>query len=148
MSRSGYNDDGWESKEDQWAYICYRGALTSAIRGKNGQAFLKELLNALDAMPEKKLIAGELEEEGSFCALGIVGKNRGIKLDEIDPYDIDNVAKQFGINEKLAREIMYENDEGAWDESPETRWRSVRSWVSDNIKDVDTQRQAHKANKQ
>lgn len=57
MSRSGYSDD---YDGDNWDLIRWRGAVTSAIRGKRGQAFLREALAALDAMPEKQLIAGDL----------------------------------------------------------------------------------------
>jgi hypothetical protein len=46
MSRSGYSDD-----HSEWDLIRWRGAVASAIRGKRGQAFLRELLVALDAMP-------------------------------------------------------------------------------------------------
>jgi len=56
MSRSGYSDDC----EDNWSWICWRGAVKSAIRGKRGQAFLRETLAALDALPERKLIAKDL----------------------------------------------------------------------------------------
>lgn len=56
MSRSGYTDDGWDDESAQWAAIRYAGALKSAVRGKKGQAFLRELLAALDAMPVKRLI--------------------------------------------------------------------------------------------
>jgi hypothetical protein len=66
MSRSGFNLDG---EYDQWACIRWQGAVKSAIRGKKGQAFLKELLSALDAMPEKKLIAEELELKGQLLVL-------------------------------------------------------------------------------
>jgi hypothetical protein len=60
MSRSGYCED----MDDQWAHIRWRGAVTSAIRGRRGQAFLREMLAALDAMPEKRLVAGALVFEG------------------------------------------------------------------------------------
>lgn len=60
MSRSGYVDDMC----DEWAMIRYRGAVKSAIRGKRGQAFLREMLAALDAMPEKRLTAGALIFDG------------------------------------------------------------------------------------
>ena len=60
MSRSGYVDDMC----DQWAMIRYRGAVRSAIRGRRGQAFLREMLAALDAMPEKRLTAGALVFDG------------------------------------------------------------------------------------
>jgi hypothetical protein len=60
MSRSGYT----EECEDNWQTIRWRGAVKSAIRGKRGQAFLREMLAALDAMPEKRLIAGDLVFKG------------------------------------------------------------------------------------
>jgi hypothetical protein len=60
VSRSGYVDDMC----DEWALIRYRGAVASAIRGKRGQAFLREMLAALDAMPEKRLTAGALVFDG------------------------------------------------------------------------------------
>lgn len=108
MSRSGYTDD----VEDTWRHIMWRGAVTSAIRGKRGQAFLRELIAALDAMPEKRLAPESLvTADGEYCALGVVGAARGIKLEEIDPEDYTQVSKAFGLAESMAREIVYENDE-------------------------------------
>lgn len=52
MSRSGYTDDD----DDPLATGRWRAQVRSAIRGKRGQAFLRELIAALDAMPEKALI--------------------------------------------------------------------------------------------
>jgi hypothetical protein len=85
MSRSGYNDD---YDLDPWQGIRWRGAVASAIRGRRGQAFLRELLVALDALPEHKLIANELEKDGAVCALGAVGKARGLALAGLHPDDI------------------------------------------------------------
>lgn len=132
MSRSGYTDD----IEDYWAYICWRGAVNSSIRGKRGQAFLKELLEALDAMPKKRLIAEELQDvTGNYCALGVLGSKRGLDIANIDPYDSQQVAKTFGIANALAREIVFINDEGCYcsKETPEKRWARVREWVAENI---------------
>lgn len=53
MSRSGYVDD-CENLE------LYRATVERSIKGKRGQAFLRELAAAMDAMPEKVLIAEEL----------------------------------------------------------------------------------------
>lgn len=108
MSRSGYiEDDG----EDVLAMGRWRGAVASAIRGKNGQAFLKELLAALDAMPRRELISQELKVEGQFCALGVLGDKRGVPLESLDPEDYEAVASAFKINEKIVQEIVYLNDE-------------------------------------
>lgn len=130
MSRSGYSDD----YDDQWALIRWRGAVTSAIRGKRGQKFLREMATALDALPDKILIAEELEQDGAVCALGSVGKARGIDMAKIDPEDWDTVSAAFGIPDALAREIMWENDEGNYRfESPAERWKRVRTWVQGKI---------------
>ena len=55
MSRSGYSDEG-----SSWDTIRWRGAVAAALRGKRGQQVLAEILAALDAMPEKELIAEAL----------------------------------------------------------------------------------------
>lgn len=126
MSRSNYNDD----YDDHWGMIRWRGAVTSAIKGRRGQSFLRDLISALDAMPEKGLIAHELQEDGEVCALGALGLRRGLNLEAVDPEDADGVADLFGIAPALAREIVYENDEGAWSsESAEDRWKRMRAWA-------------------
>lgn len=131
MSRSGYSDDidNWD-----WDLIRWRGAVKSAMRGKRGQAFLREMLAALDALPEKKLVAMELEAEGQVCAIGSVGRARGIDMSKIDPEDYSKVAAVFEINEKLAREIVWMNDEGVWCSTPEERFEKMRSWIEKNIR--------------
>lgn len=134
MSRSGYSDSC-----SDWELICWRGAVASAIRGKRGQSFLQDLIAALDAMPEKSLIAHELENpSGEVCALGCVGKARGVSMGDLDPYDRESVATTFHIAEALASEIMYENDDAVWwkdkPETPERRWERVRAWAVSNIK--------------
>lgn len=126
MSRSGYSEDS----EDQWALIRWRGAVASSIRGKRGQAFLIEMRDALDALPEKKLVAMELESEGCFCAIGAVGRARGIDMTSLDPEDYSTVAGTFGIAEPLAQEIVYLNDEGGnFGETDERRFARMRGWI-------------------
>ena len=132
MSRSGYSDDynGWE-------LVRWRGAVASSIRGRRGQAFLREMLDALNAMPDKRLIRSELQSEsGEVCALGSVGLKRGADMTALDPEDYESVAQFFGIPPTLVREIEFENDE-FWDlrtESPEARWCRVRDWVRARLK--------------
>jgi hypothetical protein len=134
MSRSGYTDD-YDYDDGMWASIRWRGAVKSAIRGKRGQAFLKEMLAAMDALPERKLIAGELEEPtGPVCALGAVGRFRGVDMTEIDPEDYEAIALVFGISEALAREIMFENDEVYTRQAPDARFDRMLRWAKSNIK--------------
>jgi hypothetical protein len=112
MSRSGYSDD---YDEDGTGGL-WRGAVMTAIRGKRGQAALKELAAAMDAMPEKVLAAESLvTEDGEFCTLGVLGQARGIDMNPIDPEDWEAVAKAFNIAPAMVREIVYENDEGLSD---------------------------------
>lgn len=117
MSRSGYSED----IEDTWAHIRWRGAVESAIRGKRGQALLRELIEALDAMPDKRLSSGSFATaEGEFCTLGALGAKRGTKMDDLgdeDDCDPREVGRRFGIARALAAEIMFLNDEyavGEW----------------------------------
>ena len=109
MSRSGYIEE-IDDYEGELRARMWRGAVLSALRGKRGQAFLRELLAALDAMPVKELVAGALEEDGQHCALGVVGQARGKQLASIDTDDWEQLACEFGIAEAMAREVMYEND--------------------------------------
>lgn len=131
LSRAGYSDDGGGG----WRLIMWRGAVASAIRGARGQAFLKEMLGTLDAMPEKRLISEELiTKEGEVCAIGSVGKARGLPMENLDVQDYDGIAAAFGISQALVREIEYENDDYWHTETPEHRWERVRRWVVENIK--------------
>ncbi|MEQ9223807.1 MAG: hypothetical protein RJQ08_11630 [Salinisphaeraceae bacterium] len=134
MSRSGYADD-FETAEEQWALIRWRGAVNAAIRGKRGQAFLRELGEAMDAMPVKELIADELATaSGEHCAIGVVGAARGTDMRDLDPEDAPSVAMAFGIAPALAKEVVFMNDEAAWwAETPAQRWQRMRNWVSENL---------------
>lgn len=109
MARHGlHEDDG----DDSLAHGRWRGAVMSAIRGKRGQVFLRELANALDAMPVKELVAGELQtEDGCHCALGVIGERRGLNVADMDVDDYDALADALKVNAKIAQEVMWENDE-------------------------------------
>jgi len=129
LSRSGYDDDWCET----WSLIRWRGAVAAAIRGKRGQAFLLEMWKAMQSLPEQKLIANSLEEEGAVCAIGSVGKARGVDMSKIDVEDHEAVAAAFDIPHALACEIMYENDEGRWQETPEQRFVRMKKWAERNL---------------
>ena len=116
MSRSGYTDD---DGDDPLAHGRWRAAVRSSLQGKRGQALLKELAEALDAMPDKRLYPGSFATaEGEFCTLGVLGAKRGTKMDDLgdeDDCDPGFVANRFGIAPAMAAEIMYMNDEYAVD---------------------------------
>lgn len=147
MSRSGYDDS---YAIEQWDLIRWRGAVTSALRGKRGQAFLKEMLAALKALPFPVLVKNELETltpmslshwgmhpVETVCALGAVGKARGIDMSKLDPENSATVSHVFGIAEAMAKEIVYINDEqGSYftGSSPENRYRDVMAWLVNQIR--------------
>lgn len=128
MSRSGYSE--YCENAQLW-----RGAVTKAIGGKRGQAFLREMLAVLDAMENKRLISDDLVAGGEVCAIGAVGRARGIDMRGMDPADSDRVGAAFGIARVMVAEIVYENDEAVWyAEAPEERWERMRQWVAEQIR--------------
>lgn len=145
MSRSGYVDD----VDDTLALGRWRAQVKSAIRGKRGQSFLRELAKAMDAMPEKVLIASQLiDDEGDCCTIGVVCKLRSLDVSTVDCQDPTEVGSLVGIAHQLAAEIEYENDEcgdryerteaGSFKrvaETPEERWVRMRKWVQSHIKE-------------
>ena len=158
MSRSGYSDEC----DDQWAMIRWRGAVASSLRGKRGQAFLREVLAALDAMPDKRLVGSRFEADGDCCTLGAVCRVRGVDASGLTPdYNQGDVSRDIAdlldIPVALAAEIMHTNDETVEDTRPERvatdpgdrrsrrivwvpvpgaaekRWQHMRDWVARHI---------------
>ena len=82
MSRSGYSDE-----LDRGILNLWRANVDRTLTSKRGQAFLKEMIVALDAIPDKRLIAHDLERKPQMgpliaeafvlacgvCAIGSVG---------------------------------------------------------------------------
>jgi hypothetical protein len=136
VSRSGYID----YDENDPGFARWRGAVSKAINGRRGQAFLREMLAALDAMPEKELIAAELvSEDGAVCAIGAICKARGMDVSNIDEGDGEDVGDAVGIARAMAMEIAYINDEcgpAKWqgEETPAQRFERVRRWVVAKLK--------------
>lgn len=122
MSRSGYSDD--------CENVClWRSAVRRAMTGYRGQHLLKKLRAALDALPNKRLIAGTIKDEsGNVCALGALDPT-------VTAYEAEDLAVHFGVARALAAEIVYMNDEWIWDrnETPEARWIRMRAWVDQQI---------------
>lgn len=128
MSRSGYS-------EDCENLGLWRGAVERAIRGNRGQAFLLEMAAALDALPVKELIAGEVVRDNEHvCAIGAVAVARRMDVAKLDIYDGAEMGEAFGVARALACEIAYENDEADPDESPAERWKRMRAWVDRQLR--------------
>lgn len=134
MSRSGYKYDC-----DARELALWRASVTRAICGKRGQAFLREMLAALDALPEKKLVHGKIvSDKGECCAMGAVALARKLDVSSVDETERDDVADVFGIAPALAAEIAFQNDEGSsfsWGgaEPEANRFARIRRWVVSQI---------------
>ena len=145
MGRHGYSDDDCFDRDAQLAHGRWRGMVKSAIRGKRGQKLLTDLLAALDAMPDKRLVAGVLASSGEVCTLGALCLHQSIMTmaemaalnvdDEIDDADWANemLADKLDAAKCLIQEIEYQNDEGGWRETPEKRWERMRRWVEKRL---------------
>lgn len=130
------------------------GRVKSAIRGRRGQRFLRDLERALVALPVKRLIRNSFCRDGEVCLTGAAmvqkrvdaGMTREAAMREVHKtYDADMdeedwgsdegaavVEGEFDVAESLAWEAVYQNDETAG--TPEHRYEACLRWVQRNIK--------------
>lgn len=140
-------------------YMLWEANLQRNFAGKAGQRSLRELRDALLALPEKKLIETRLaDEQGHVCALGALAVkqrvDRGEPRDKVlaamasdtapDEYGLLDTweaeqqtlaeAKACGVKVPMAVTIAWENDFGpSSSETPEQRYARVLSWVEKRI---------------
>lgn len=142
MSRSGYVE---LHEMEPGQYAMFRGQVASAVRGRRGQRFIRDLADALDAMPDK-LLAGHFVFEacsGLRCALGVALQARGVPVPEraAEVWDPDDwgadatraVAEALDIHPVLAAEVVFLNDEAAAP-TPRGRWRFMRDWCARHLR--------------
>jgi hypothetical protein len=142
MSRITYCDD--EDFQNQ-AYL-WEANQERSIKGRKGQAALRELEAALLALPEKRLIANELENsKGEVCAVGALAKFKGkenpmvgdsfgdegltLNEDEIERVTV-RFATELGVPSMVAVAVVHENDD-CWSVNitPEQRYEKVLNWT-------------------
>lgn len=150
--RISYSDE--EDVPGQFAL--WQANCTRSLKGKKGQAALRELEAALLALPDKRLIAEKLiDSDGEVCALGALAKYKGHALvaakpedeDEYDEIDLDGEMEEFGVELGVPRlvawKIVERNDvviDGHYDYStgprgvwvpatPEERYEKILAWV-------------------
>lgn len=158
MSRSGYVEDF--DCDDDLAHGRYRGQVASATRGKRGQTFFKDALDALYAIPVKELEAKSLRtEDGGFCTIGAMLKHREIDMSEFyddDDDQCDHLSGKLDVAHQLVREVIWANDEhplyswgqmhyewrielgksvytAAFGETKAERWFRMRDWLKSKI---------------
>lgn len=139
MSRSGYSDDCEDLN-------LYRGAVERAMAGKRGQKAFRDIVSALDAMPEKVLISASFSRGDDMCTLGALAHKRGVDMSDLEQPESDPeyaewvdshaVGFRLDIAPSMAAEVMYMNDEhhGSYDSSPEQRWERMRKWAVSKLK--------------
>jgi hypothetical protein len=119
MGRSSWHEDD----DDDGRFNLFHGNLKRSLRGKKGQAALRELESVLLAMPDKALWSGVfVEPSGEVCALGAVAVARkvasGLSLDEalsvcadVDPDESEDAGVALGFPALVSQAIVWENDE-------------------------------------
>ncbi len=137
MARHGLSED---EGDDPLASGRWRGKVASATRGKRGQAFFRRLVASLEAMPEKRLIAHQLVEDGDVCAIGSVIRDTP-GIEEIDPEDYERIAGLVDISPCLVQEVEWINDEDAPDD-PERRWQRVHNWATKQLRKTEAEQPA------
>jgi hypothetical protein len=149
MRISYSEDEDFPGQFELWQANCRR-----SIKGKDGQKVLRELEQALLALPEKRLIADELQNaEGEVCAIGALAKYRGINKTESDPEEMEDVGVELGMPRLVAWKVVCVNDveiDGHYVEAygpdrygrnlsvfvpvtPEERYATMLNWVQRQI---------------
>lgn len=162
MSRHYEGDDC--DPDEQRRVNLWRANLAREIKGKRGQAFLRELLAALEALPEKRLVSNALAAKGTVCALGSLalkrrtdaGESSDVVIDDLSKVIVDHEHEDWDGDEMsdwaeavlacpshLAWYIPYENDTGprtrvgkeVHEETDEHRYERMVRWVRARIVD-------------
>lgn len=117
-----------------------------SLKGKRGQKNLRDFIAALDAMPEKRLIAdAEVEkhpvddereyEVAGVCAVACFAASRGEDPrwfggeEDSDIFTTAELGKNAGLSWTMAWEMARANDDVFSDSTPEERWQKMRDWA-------------------
>lgn len=106
--------------------------------------FLRDLLVALDALPEKKLIRGAFKRDGCFCAVGAYANHKAAErserffklypaLADSRSYFYSEVVKEHIKDLGIYNHVIDLNN-GPEAETDEDRFTRVRGWVEETLK--------------
>lgn len=151
----------WDDEEPYPnAAALFERSVDNAILGRRGQALLRELEEALLAMPIKRLVGSRVCEAGEVCALGALAIHRAVKSGKSRTAALAGlqvVAEHWGqgredgweeqddetqallrdlLNIKsknLAWTLVFQNDE-AYAKTPEDRYARMLKWVQSRIR--------------
>ncbi len=142
MSRSGFSEiDEWD-QETILAMGRTKGRITSATRGRRGQAFLRLALSALDRMEDKRLAGGTfgVGDAGCMCLMSSVATETGRAsvLSDLDPWDGEGacfrLAEAFDVAPVLVQDLVWDNDENA-PRDPAKRWEWMRARIASALQE-------------
>lgn len=126
--RLNYSDE--EDRPGQFAL--WDANVRRSLKGRAGQKALRELHDAMIALPEKRLIANRLtDEDGGVCAVGAYAKAKGLDLERFDPEDeTDEVGVVAGMPRLVAWSVVAQNDlvnDVVWEVAygPLNRWEAT-----------------------
>lgn len=153
---------GYSEEEDYpGQFGLWQGNCQRSLKGKAGQAILRELEAALLALPSKRLIAGNLvDAHGEVCAIGALAEHRGEITDDMigqGEYDMEEVGIALGMPRLVAWKVVEMNDlqfngtnllfaEGPYrwpaeqpyvyvEVTPEERYERMLKWVREQVQD-------------
>lgn len=81
MSRGYIEGEGDETNP---VHLIMHTWVQRAIKGKRGQRLLHDLADALDAMPEKRLVRHSFACESGVCPMGALGRARGVDMSYLE----------------------------------------------------------------
>jgi hypothetical protein len=141
MMRISYS----EEEDFPGQFGLWQGNCDRSINSKAGQAALRELEAALLALPDKRLIAGELENaDGEVCAIGALAKFRQHAPHADPECEMEEIGIELGMPAMVAWKVVALNDlelDRRWDKetgqlvaiTPEERYErvlaQVRKWL-------------------
>lgn len=112
----------WEGDGDNPAALLWYPTLERALRGKRGGKVLREMRDALLALPDQRLIEGEIvTKEGDVCAVGAYLRHKDPEQYKTwcerggfngDAYETMDLGMELGMQKTIAWELGALNDEG------------------------------------
>lgn len=153
MSRFDHEGDEWFP--NQW--WLYEANMQRCFSGVAGQQKLREVREALLALPRKRLISTRLaDEQGDVCLVGALALHKAEdpktelqllaehiteEMAEWDSYEVEQrtlgTGKTLGLKETMVVELSYTNDNSHRDQTPEERYERVLAWVDSLILEVE-----------
>lgn len=136
MARIYIDTDGDGDEDFPGQCALYQANCDRSVHGKQGQKSLRELEQALLALPDKRLIADELEtQEGEVCAIGALKRFKGIEHVQHDPeVDMDMIGVELGMPRLVAWSVVALNDHEYDYMTPEQRYTAMLNWVQHQLR--------------